>query len=126
MESWLGERIRKRLESRKDQLGLVPNSQENFCRAQDSHDEGGAMPTDGPPAVANHSNSASAETEPTANALPIGQEECKTAAWWPRFIGPNTRQVSREDALDCMRLVLAELWGRERALEAQIVVNRLV
>jgi hypothetical protein len=38
-----------------------------------------------------------------ANALVVRQVECKPAAWWPRFIGPSTREVSREDALDCVR-----------------------
>jgi hypothetical protein len=58
-----------------------------------------------------------------SNPLPIQQEDCRPAAWWPRFIGPSTREVSREDALDCVRLVLIELWGEERAQEAQIQVE---
>jgi hypothetical protein len=33
------------------------------------------------------------------------------------------RQVSREDAADCMRLVLIELWGEERAWKAEIQVE---
>ena len=126
MESWLGERIRKRLESRKDQLQFALCGQENLCSAQDSHEEGStpdAPPADSLPAVANHATGSSAGTEPQANALPIQQEECKPAAWWPRFIGPSTREVSREDALDCLRLVLAEFWGAERARKAQIQVE---
>jgi hypothetical protein len=75
------------------------------------------------PAVAKGSNGSSAETEPPANAPLVRQEECKPASWWPRFIGPSTRQVSREDALDCVRLVLTELWGEEKARQAQIQVE---
>jgi hypothetical protein len=126
MESWLGERIRKRLESRKDQFQFVLNGYENLCSTQDSHKEGStpdAPPADSLTAVANHTTGSSAGTESPADALPMRQEECKPAAWWPRFIGPSTREVSREDALDCLRLVLAEFWGAERARKAQIQVE---
>ena len=127
MESWLGERIRKRLESRKDQLQRPLNGQENLCSTQRQSPEEGstpdAPPADSLPAVANHATGSSAGTEPQANALPIQQEECKPAAWWPRFIGPSMREVSREDALDCVRLVLTEFWGAERARKAQIQVE---
>jgi hypothetical protein len=74
------------------------------------------------PAVVNQSTSSVTETEPPADTLTSGQEE-KPAAWWPRFIGPSTREVLWEDALDCVRLVLAELWGEERAWKAQIQVE---
>jgi hypothetical protein len=125
MESWLGERLRKRLESRKDQLQLALNGQENSC-AQDSDAEDStpdATPADNLSAVAKHSPGPRAETEPPANAVPVQQEECRPAFWWSRFIGPSTREVSREDALDCVRLVLIELWGEERARKAQIQVE---
>jgi hypothetical protein len=123
MESWLGDRIRKRLESRKDEIHLALNGQENFCRAQDSDEEGSTpdgTPADSLPAVAKHSSGSSAEAESPANTLAVPQEDCRPAAWWPRFIGPSTREVSREDTLDCVRLVLTELWGEERAREAPI------
>jgi hypothetical protein len=81
------------------------------------------MPIDSLPAVANQSNGSSAETESPANAPVVRQEECKPASWWPRFIGPSTREVSGEDALNCVRLVLTEIWGPERAREAQIQVE---
>jgi hypothetical protein len=126
MESWLGERIRKRLESRKDQLQLALNGQENSC-AQDSDEEGSTpdgTPADSLPAVAKHSSGSSAEAESPANTLAVPQEDCRPAAWWPRFIGPSTREVSREDAQNCMRLVLTEFWGEEKAQEAQIQVGR--
>jgi hypothetical protein len=54
------------------------------------------------------------------NRLTVLQEECEPAAWWPRFIGPITREVSREDALDCVRLVLTEFWGEEKVREVHI------
>ena len=127
MESWLGERIRKRLESRKDQLQRPLNGQENLCSTQRQSPEEGSTP-DAPPAdslteAARLATSSSAGTESPANALPIQEEDCRPAAWWPRFIGPSTREVSREDALDCLRLVLAEFWGAERARKAQIQVE---
>jgi hypothetical protein len=56
MESWLGERIRKRLESLKDQLQLVLNGYENLCCTQDSREEGSAMPIDRLAAFPNQSN----------------------------------------------------------------------
>jgi hypothetical protein len=79
-----------------------------------------ATATDSLHAVANQSNGSSAEIESPAFAPLVRQEDCRPAAWWPRFIGPTVRQVSREDALDCVRLVLTELRGEEKAREAQI------
>jgi hypothetical protein len=75
------------------------------------------------PERVNQSNGSVTETESPATAPPLRQEDCRPAAWWPRFIGPSTREVSREDALDCVRLVLTEFWGPERAWKAQIQVG---
>ena len=97
MESWLGERIRKRLGSRKEQLQLVLTGQEKSC-AQDSDEEDRPPPTDILLAVTNNSAGSSAETESPASALVVRQKDCRPVSWWPRFIGLSTREVSREDA----------------------------
>jgi hypothetical protein len=55
----------------------------------------------------------------SANTLEAPQT-LKPSAWWSKFIGPSTRVVSHQDALDCVRLVLTELWGEERAREDPI------
>jgi hypothetical protein len=77
MESWLGERIRKRLELRKDQLQLALNGQENLCSTQRQSPEEGSTP-DAPPAdslpeVANHSaGSVSSSKSPSAAPFSSG------------------------------------------------------
>src|SRR5690349_19172963 len=108
MESWLGERIRKRLELRKDQFQPALNGQGNPYSVQDSHEGGApdAPPADSLPQPPNHATGSRAETEPPANALAVPLEKFKPASWWPRFIGPDRREISGEDARHCVRSVL--------------------
>jgi hypothetical protein len=88
-----------------------------------TNQSGGSVPELALPVVVSQSTNSVTETEPPVNVPFVPQEECKPAAWWPRFIGPSNREVSREDALDCVRLVLTELRGEEKAREAQIQVG---